>query len=83
MNWSRPIDADWIIEPLKYKANPRNFNSTILSQGEYFGIGLKKCSKTIELMIFTTIPLLSGEYNRRLQVTGSIATSRPEPTTWW
>eukprot|EP01035_Chromulina_nebulosa_P025064 gene25064-32683_t len=38
VNWSRPIDADWIIEPLKYKANPRNFNSTILSQGEYFAV---------------------------------------------
>eukprot|EP01038_Epipyxis_sp_PR26KG_P017036 gene17036-23418_t len=38
INWSRPQDQDWIIEPLKHKASQRNYNNSILDTHSYYAV---------------------------------------------
>lgn len=38
INWSRDADPDWLIEPLHEKANPRNYNQTVLDSKEYYAV---------------------------------------------
>eukprot|EP01031_Cornospumella_fuschlensis_P034089 gene34089-41262_t len=38
INWIRPADPEWIIEPLKYKAKEMNYNSTVLSEKRHFAV---------------------------------------------
>lgn len=37
-NWTRSQDEDWLIEPLKHKANPRNYNETVIQSHDYFAV---------------------------------------------
>lgn len=38
INWSRPPEPEWILEPLKFKANPRNYNSSVLGSHDYYAV---------------------------------------------
>ena len=38
INWTRAADPDWLIEPLREKANPNNYNSTILESKKYYAV---------------------------------------------
>lgn len=37
-NWTRKRDEDWLIEPLKHKANPRNYNESVIQSRKYFAV---------------------------------------------
>lgn len=38
VNWTRQDDSEWIVNPLRYLATERNYNSSVLSSKEYFGV---------------------------------------------
>ena len=38
INWSRDPDADWLIEPLNEKANPRQYNQTVLDSKQFYAV---------------------------------------------
>jgi len=38
INWTRAHDPDWLIEPLAEKANPRNYNQSVLDSKEYYAV---------------------------------------------
>lgn len=37
-NWTRAADPDWLIEPLHEKANPRNYNQSVLDSKKYYAV---------------------------------------------
>lgn len=38
INWTRAADPDWIIAPLHEKANPRNYNQSVLDSKMYYAV---------------------------------------------
>jgi hypothetical protein len=38
INWTRPEDEAWLIEPLNHKAKIRNYNDSVLSSKKYFAV---------------------------------------------
>lgn len=38
INWQRPKDDDWLLQPLRHDAAQRNYNSSVLESKEYFAV---------------------------------------------
>lgn len=38
INWTRAQDPHWMIDPLRHKANPRNYNSSVLESRKFFAV---------------------------------------------
>lgn len=51
INWSRPSEPEWIIEPLKFRANPRNYNSSVLDSHEYYAVNTIEDYKLLDRLL--------------------------------
>lgn len=60
VNWSRDYDEDWILEVLKDKANPKNYNASVLSAGEYNAIHTLNDYKLLDKFLRQDIDKIFG-----------------------
>eukprot|EP01038_Epipyxis_sp_PR26KG_P013298 gene13298-17817_t len=50
VNWTRPQDPKWIIEPLKFDAkSPRNYDQLILEKHEHYAINMMEDMKMVNM----------------------------------
>lgn len=60
INWTREYDADWLLEPLKDKANPKNYNASVLAQNEYNAIHTLNDYKLLDRFLRQDIDKIFG-----------------------
>ncbi|RYH21766.1 hypothetical protein EON65_20195 [archaeon] len=61
INWLRPADADWIIEPLKYKAKEMNYNSSVLDEQRHYAVNTLDNWKLIDKLLTQNLDGILGE----------------------
>jgi hypothetical protein len=77
INWTRAPDPDWLIEPLKEKANPKNYNDTVLASKEYFAVNtIENIRLQDSFLRQDLVPILGGDARTTLLVSNRGKTIR-------
>ena len=65
VNWTRDYDEDWLLEVLKDKANPKNYNASVINAGEYNAIHTLNDYKLLDKFLRQDINQIFGN-NRNI-----------------
>ena len=63
IDWRRKKDPEWLIEPLKEGASPRNYNDTIISSNKFYGVNLIEHKKLQEKLVTSNLLDIIGGSN--------------------
>ena len=70
-NWSRDPDPDWLIEPLNEKANPRNYNQSVLESKEYYAVNTINDIRLQDSLLRKDLSVIMGGDARTTMMVGN------------